>query len=228
MAAQDLILKDDFEGKIDGNIWWLKRVEQHSWEISEEQARNGKSSLKITLRTGDKPDIGRDNKPTERAEFSEKQDILVPLNSGIWYAFSFYFPTNFPIVDNRLLFAQWKQFYQEEKQSPFLSFRYINGQLQFCIMGRKQLMKKYFWTKDPRGIWHDVLVNYQLNESLDGFVDVWINNEILASYHGPLGFDYTQNLVYFKMGLYRDSIDISQTIFLDRFRRGPTKNSCLE
>ena len=220
-------LKDDFNGKINQKIWCLKRVERHSWRISSERSRTGKTSLEITLHKGDKSDTTRDNKPTERAEFSEQENILASLNTNIWYAFSFYFPKDFIILNNRLIFTQWKQFYREEKQSPFLSFRYINGQLSFRVMGKNGLNQKYLWPKDPRGNWHDVLVNYRLSENLEGFVKVLIDKDILTEYEGPLGFDFIKKLTYFKMGLYRDSIEIPQTIFLDRFRRGPVKQACI-
>lgn len=226
MKVKDLILKDDFVEGINDQVWHLNRIEKHSWEISAETARNGESSLKVTLYPGDKVATGRDNQKTERAEISEREEIFVPLNSNIWYAFSFYFPDDFPILDNRLVFAQWKQFYKEEKQSPFMSFRCINGQLSFRVVGNNNLVKKYFWGKDPKGKWHDAIVNYQLNDSLEGAVNVWIDNELLTNYQGAFGFDHINNFTYFKMGLYRDSVDIPQTIYLGRFRRGPTRRDC--
>ena len=35
-----------------------------------------------------------------------------------------------------------------------------------------------------------------------------------------MGYDFQKDIIYFKFGLYRDELDIPQTIYLDKFRRG--------
>ena len=51
--------------------------------------------------------MGDDGKHTERAELDSGKHAFV--GRDVWYGFSFLIPPSFPVVDNRLVIAQWKQ-----------------------------------------------------------------------------------------------------------------------
>jgi len=216
---QNQLLKDDFEGLINSDIWLLKRILPSSWKISKEYVREGISSLKITLHKGDLTGIGNDGHNTERAEFSENYKYCIKHGTNIWYSFSVYFPRDFLIINNRLVFAQWKQV-TEHPKSPFISLRYINNELLFKIYGNNKSIKKFRKKVDLRGKWHDILINYCLNKDKNGYAKVWIDKDLFADYKGEMGYDFQKDIIYFKFGLYRDELDIPQTIYLDKFRRG--------
>lgn len=218
----NLLLRDDFDGAINGKMWDLKRIKADRWTLTE---MAGRKALGITLEKGDKQEVSSMGILTERSEFSERKTILVPADIPVWYGFSFYFPPNFPIVENRLVFAQWKQ-QTETDESPFLSFRYVGGKLIFQINYGDQKVKFEKMT-DLRGEWHDVLVNYGLGKENSGFAKAWVDGFPLAEYEGKMGHERDWKFTYFKMGLYRDRLETPQTIYLARFRRGPNKEACL-
>src|SRR3989344_8584012 len=122
-------LSDDFKS-LNKNIWSSKRLTKSNWKISKYQ---GKSAIQITVHKGDYQMDGGDGHLTDRAELTEEKSLWVPTGTPIWYSFYFVFPKDFLIQDNRLVFAQWKQSTQEP-ESPFLSFRYVDGKLYFQIV----------------------------------------------------------------------------------------------
>jgi Polysaccharide lyase len=54
----------------------------------------------------------------------------------------------------------------------------------------------------------------------DGLLQVWKNGKQIVEYNGALGFKDDEDEIYFKMGLYRDHMQIPMCIIFDRFRRG--------
>lgn len=222
----DLVLVDNFENRINRKIWTLERIHPHSWKISEEQSYEGRSSVKITVNEGDKQEIGNDGKFTERAELKEAKSVQIRINTNIWYSFFFYMPKSFPINDNRLVIAQWKQETKVPKRSPFLSFRYRNGELIFQTIFEE---KRYKYRKkiDLRCSWHRILLNYRLKKNLTGYAKAWLDDYLLGNYRGSLGYKYKGETIYFKMGLYRDILKEPQTIYIDRFRRSSKKKDVL-
>lgn len=223
LVPKNLYIFDDFETK-NRNVWDFSRLEEGSFEITEEQKYSGVSSLKITVQKGDKQETGNDGKLTERAELKEHRHLWLGYGISIWYSWYFYLPEHFLICDNRLVIAQWKQFTKVPSRSPFLSVRYRNGIFFFQVIYEEQRTK--FKKKiDLRGAWHKIVLNYQLNEDLTGHVKGVLDGQVLCDYKGKLGFRYTKKQIYFKMGLYRDMLDEPQTIYLDRYRRSLNKIS---
>lgn len=221
MDKAQLVLKDDFERAINGNIWNTSKINPLSWEITGSPGDSEQSALKITINNSFRNPS--DGKEIDRAEIAEKEEVLVPLGNSVWYLMSFYFPKDFLITNNRLVFAQWKQ-WAPHYGSPFLSVRYINNELSFKITGDE--VNKRFNTKiDLRGKWHTLLVNYQLNSDQTGFVRAWLDNKPLLEYKGKMDYSPPPKYIFFKMGLYRDTIPEPQTVYFDKFRRGPTRES---
>jgi hypothetical protein len=212
-----MTLKDDFDGILNDEIWETRRTNPYYWRIEN-------STLKITV----EKDIREtsDVSKIDRVELAEKEIIMLSLGQSIWYSFSFFFPNDFLIVDNRLVFAQWKQ-YAPHWGSPFLSARYRNNILSIKITA-EDLVKTYEKPIDLRGSWHSLLVNYQLNTDQTGFAKVWLDAEDqLVDYVGPLDYFPPPKKIFFKMGLYRDTIDQPQTIYFRKFRRGLSRENVI-
>ena len=228
MSKDNLFLKDDFEGDINREIWGIDRIPKmiadHSWTISSDYAQNGKTSLKITCNHGDIVITGEGQKATERAEIFEKKELWLSHHTNVWYSFSFLIPNDFVISDNRLVLAQCKQ--AENLYSPFLSLRYINGnfEVKLCSLNEQ---KRHKLKNINRGSWNNVLLNYELAKNQIGQVKVWLNETNIVDYNGELGFPDTPDAIHFSMGIYRDELNISQTIYFDRFRRGSSRESVL-
>lgn len=219
-------LEDDFEKKVDTRVWTLKRAESHSLKISKKYSYEGKSSLKVTVHKGNKQEVGNDGKFTERAELKETESVQIGTNIDIWYSFYFYMPEEFPINNNRLVFAQLKQTTKIPKRSPFISFRYRGGKIIFQTI-YKEKRYKFEKKQDLRASWHRILLNYKLNDDLTGHANAWLDDDLLGRHKGDLGFSYTDKKIYFKMGLYRDIWKDPQTIYLDRFRRSSKRKDVI-
>lgn len=220
----NLTVKDDFGQGLNTDIWSTKRIEPGRWSFCQIE---GRDAVKIELHKGDKQATDKRGVITERSELSENPETLISLGTNIWYAFLFYLPEDFPIVDNRLVIAQWKQ-YTPQPESPFFSFRYSGGELMAKVaVETEEHRVKFREKKEWRGKWHDVLVNYLLTEKQEGFAKAWIDKKEFANYQGKLGFTPNAPLTYFKMGLYRDQIDLPQTIYFSHFRRGIKREDCI-
>lgn len=214
--SNKVVLVDDFDEKLNLDIWETKRTNPNFWKIES-------STLKITIKKGIREITDKSN--IDRVELSEREEVMMTLGKSVWYSFSFLFPKDFPIVDNRLVFAQWKQ-YAPHFGSPFLSVRYINNILSFKVTAQN-VVKVFKKDIDLRGLWHKLTLNYKLNTDQTGFVRSWLNNEQILDYDGPMDYFPPPKHIFFKMGLYRDSIPEPQSIYFKNFRRGPTRESVI-
>lgn len=209
-------IQDSFDRGFDKKIWSMKRIEDGRYSYVNNA---GKDAIRIELRKGDRQATNSLGIITERSEISEHHDILLPLVVDVWYAFSFFFPDDFPTLNNRTVFAQWKQ-YTKQAVSPFVSFQYVDGTIKCKIVDsssdkRIKFAKKGEW----RGSWHRIVLNYKLNTDQTGFVHAWLDGEEFVNYQGNMGYPAKENLTYFKMGLYRDQVEPTQTIYLADYRR---------
>jgi hypothetical protein len=166
---------------------------------------------------------------TFRAEVATK--AFPPANSVNWYTFSVYFPTNFPIEDNRLVFAQWK-----EKEAllgtgriPSLAFRFVNGKCSLTLRHSDEKVIRdpdavpsetlFKTTNFDLGRWHDFVVQAKWSYKDDGFVNVWWNDKQIVQYRGPVGYD--ENVApQFKFGLYRDATDKTYVVYFNHVKLG--------
>ena len=126
----------DWMKPLDAN--WITQSAAKPWSIQTDAGmkRNGDDSLRFELRASDTW-TDQTFQHTFRAEVTSKE--FPPANSTKWYAFSVYFPTNFPIEDNRLVFAQWKDReslltgLRRQGHSPPLAFRFVNGKFSIRL-----------------------------------------------------------------------------------------------
>jgi hypothetical protein len=185
--------------------------------LSNAYARSGKQSVQITVKTGDIKQTGGDDKLTERAELDSGGHPI--LDRDAWYGFSFLIPNGFPVVDNRLVIAQWKQ--SSLIGGPLVAQRFRNGQHYLTVRraesGRND--KKYSLPTLEMGKWNDMV--YHIRFSLDdGYVEVWMNGTQIVSHQGPTAFKDGENGFYNKFGLYRDRWEEPMTIYFDNYTLG--------
>lgn len=217
------VVRDDFDQGLNPNFWSTQKIE--SGRLTFHNLGNI-SVAQIELKRGDRQEVNKFGTITERDELLEHRSLQLPLGVDSWYAFSFFFPEDFPIVDNRTVFAQWKQ-RTPEAESPFLSFRYQGGELVCKVIGEDVNEKFRPKQKEElRGQWHRILMNYRLDENQTGKVHCRLDDKELVNYEGKMGYHFTDPSTYFKMGLYRDQIDTPQIIYLAQYRRGPSQEDC--
>ena len=220
---------DDFEAHKLSRIWDTDRMVPQSFEIQSEIVRKGEKAAKITLRTGDifEAAYGK-SAPTERDELEETESLESVEGVKYEYQFSMFVPQSFPIVNTRLVIAQWKQHCPHVAQcsddSPVIAVRYIGGKLHVTIntdSGQKTL---YETEDEIRNRWLDFKFQIQFSRQSDGEIKAFINNGEIISYKGITS--YTENRgyasksrYYFKMGLYRDIMAEPMTIYIDEYRK---------
>lgn len=155
---------------------------------------------------------------TERAELDSGHHKFV--GREIWYGFSFLIPPDFPIVDDRLVMASWKQSVVEG--SPLIGQRYRNGQHSLTSRPPQALGrgKSYILPRITPGTWVDMVYRIRYMTGDDGRIEVWMNGKRVVVYEGPAVSRQGADRLYNKIGLYRDSWKEPMTIFFDNYTVG--------
>jgi len=219
---------DGFEGDFLSDIWKQTKFEKGAVEFQSDIVRKGKKALKITIHKGDKIEQGNENfKTSERDELLERKDFGPKEGKEYSYSFSIYLPKDFLIVPTRLVLAQFKQDEKDDKVSidnPILALRYVNGELFITLQTSEERIKLFRTNEEMRGKWLDFRFNIKLTRTKSGFVKVWMNDKEIVNYKGITAYSekygYSKpGKFYFKMGLYRDTMDEPMTAYFDEFRK---------
>jgi hypothetical protein len=101
------------------------------------------------------------------------------------------------------------------------------GDLRICVERDRGQRRLYSEKIDLRNKWVDMIFHILPKASKkipkdfkDGILQVWLNGHQIIDYQGALGFLDDEEDIYFKLGLYRDHMQIPMRIIYDRFRRG--------
>ena len=220
--GQDISLRDDFGSETLASIWNTDRLAKNALKHVISPNRTGSGAVEITLYPHAKAATGRDGNLTERAELTEETAVRLCMGMEVWYAFSFLLPSDFPIVDTRLVLAQWLQECKDctKKHSPMVSLRYYGGILRVYVMSDRGKRRPYKQELDLRNKWVDMIFRIVPKTNKKGSLQVWMDSNQIASYRGALGHKDDKDRFFFKMGLYRDHMQQPMRIILDRFRRG--------
>jgi len=220
---------DDFEAPKLNRIWTTSRMEQRSFEIQSKITRKGKSTAKITLNTGDIVEAATaKNKSSERDELMESSSLYAIESSGYEYQFSMFLPDSFPIVPVRLVIAQWKQYCPLcscSEYSPILAVRYVSGKLFITLQTDSVRHTLYELKEEIRNRWLDFRFQIRFSRQSDGEVKAFLNDKEVVNYKGitsyseSCGFLSKKNRYYFKMGLYRDQMPKSMSIYIDEYSK---------
>jgi hypothetical protein len=219
---------DGFEEPGLGSIWTSARLAPGAFSVQEDVVRSGRRAARITLRASDRHEAATEEGPaTERDELMEAPVVWSRTGRTYEYAFSLYLPADFPIVDTRLVIAQWKQLCEWthcRPRNPVLAIRYFGGVL---LVNRKNDDGKvvlYRSQGEMRGRWMDFRFVIRFSQQDDGRIDGWMNGERIVQFRGVTGYRDARGypahgFFYFKMGLYRDLMQEPMTIYLDDFRK---------
>ncbi len=219
-ADPPILLFDGFEGSGVAAFWLpgssgSGRHAPRAVTISNKYARTGKACLQITLRQGDVAQRSDDGTITERAEMDSGAHPF--LGSEVWCGFSFLIPRGFPIVDNRLVIAQWKQ---KDIEGPQVAQRFRNGRHHLTIRTPEGEPKQFDLPSPGFEKWNDMIYHVRFSEQNDGLVEVWMNGTRVVSSSGVTALPGGRNAFYNKFGLYRDSWKEPMTIFFDNYTLG--------
>ncbi len=217
-------LSDGFEGQL-APFWQSGsagsgRYAPRAIVISRDYARSGESSARVTVHEGDIEQDGGDGHRTERAELDSGKFAL--LGSSVWYGFSFLVPEDFPVVDNRLVIAQWKQ---DGAESPLVAERFRAGQHYLTIDAGGGEPSRYPLPAIVPGAWTDMVVHIVYAAGSEGLVEIWANGEPPVSHTGSTAVPGGADRFYNKIGLYRDRWPEPMTLYFDNYAMGRDRAS---
>lgn len=225
-SNQRLDIYDGFESPELSPIWSNWRYLPGTVEIQSEIVRERKSACKITLHPGDQmeEEVGT---ILERAELMESTNLVSLENLDYSYAFSLFIPEDFPVVPTRLVIAQWKQYSESENfnvDNPLIAVRYQSGILRITLQIGEEKTVLFEQTDEIRNKWFDFKFNIRFSTGENGHLKVWMNDQQIVDYTGITAYTeaygYTPpNYFYFKMGLYRDQMPETMTIYIDKYRK---------
>jgi len=221
-------IQDHFEEAGLGPVWLSKAMEPGAFSIQNRIVRSGNCAAQITLKAGDHHEdaswMGEEN---ERDEITEAPWFWSGMGKTFEYSFSLYLPKDFPVVNTRLVIAQWKEFCEWIRcrpPNPVLAIRYSGGELFVTRRGDEGQTRLYTAQGDMRGRWLDFRFVIRFSQKDDGIITGWLNGQQIIQYRGVTAyrsaFGYTAHaFFYFKMGLYRDLMKEPMTIYLDEFSK---------
>jgi len=140
----------------------------------------------------------------------------------VWYGWSFMFPTDFQLVENRLVIGQWKQA-TLNSQSPVVALRYVNGTFYHTVRNLTRDLEdedeiQYIYGPLLLGTWNDVAYHIIWSENImEGLVEGYVNETLAFSYYGQTiasGGGYVDTHI----GLYRNQWPDPWTMYFDDFR----------
>lgn len=219
---------DDFEKPALSSIWTYDRMVPEAYSVQSEIVRSGHSAARITVHPNDRYEAGSDDGPaSERDELMEAEHLWSQTGRTYQYSFSLYLPKDFPIVDSRLVIAQWKQLCEWSScrpDNPVVAIRYVGGELFITRKNDKGDEVLYQSLGEMRGRWLDFRFVNHFSQEEDGAIDGWMNGQQIVHYRGVTAYRAARGypahgFFFFKTGLYRDQIPQPMTIYLDDYRK---------
>lgn len=108
--AATIRFTDDFDGKINSAVWNAVKFHPDRASFVTAPVRSGSESLRAEVGGGLGLEPASAAGPsTERNELRERDEERLPMETEIWYGFSFLVPADIARIDRRLVLAQVKQ-----------------------------------------------------------------------------------------------------------------------
>ena len=222
---------DGFETPALSRSWETSRLAPGSVVMQSRVVRAGRSAARIVLRPRDTFEAAAPGDvDSERDELLEAGPLVSRPDVTYEYAFSLFLPRDFPIVQKRLVLAQWKQDCRAARacsnDAPILALRYAGGILAITrsVAGRRDTL---FTTREEiRGRWTDLRFRLRFSHTARGRVQAWLDERQVLDAAGVTvnaENDVTgyrpPGRFYFKLGLYRDLLPFPETLYVDEYRK---------
>jgi hypothetical protein len=228
MLHRPVHVRDGFEAPKPSSAWIAAVMDSRTFSTQSEIVRSGHSAARITIHSNDHFQAASDNgAASERDELIEAPRFWAQSGRTYEYAFSLYLPADFPIVDTRLVIAQWQQLCvwgSCRPDNPILAVRYVGGTLFVTRKNDAGEKKLYKSEGEMRGRWLDFRFVTRFSQQGDGAIDGWMNGQRIVEYRGVTAYRAARGypahgFFYFHMGLYRDLMTQPMTIYFDDFRK---------
>jgi Polysaccharide lyase len=225
---------DNFESTELSPLWMADRMVPGAFTVQHEIVRDGHHTGQMTLHPRDMLEAANDmGAATERDELLEHWRFWSQAHHTYAQSFSLYLPTDFPLVNDRLVIAQWKQVcftVHCHPNDPVLAIRYVNGELFITRKNDAGEVKLFSTHDEVRGQWLNFRFITRFSSGKDGLIDVSLNDKNIAhfegvtAYHSDLGY-LSVGAFFFKMGLYRDLLPMRMTLYMDDYRKDECSDS---
>ena len=219
------VTSDNFEGDQLSSIWRTDKFIEGAMSQQTDVVRSGKKACKLTLRSGDQIEEEKGTK-FERAELREKNELMINENERYVYSFSLFIPDDFPIVETRLVIAQWKQNCSRncDPDNPLIAVRFESGRLFITLQNSFERKTLFEYSGNPTGKWLDFKFDVCFSRTDSGILNVDLNNQKIIGYKGISAYSEKYGYpaggkFYFKTGLYRDKMEQTMTIYIDDYKK---------
>jgi hypothetical protein len=190
MLHRPVHTRDGFEGPKVSSIWAAAMMAPGAFSTQSEIVRSGHRAARITIHANDHFLAASDNgAASERDELIESPRFWAQSGRTYQYAFSLYIPADFPIVDTRLVIAQWQQLCEWgscRPDNPILAIRYVGGVLFVTRKNDAGEKKLYISQGEMRGHWLDLRFVTRFSQKDDGAIDGWMNRQRIVQYRDAL------------------------------------------
>ena len=195
--------------------------------------RAGSKSMRFELRDGDcndpPPPAWNDCKnDRERFELSGKE--MFNGEEG-WYAWSIFIPKDY--IDTETGANDLGQFNLEPGQDPDPCCVFMISKKKSGYKLELYIWKSNKWTfksialnlsdEEMSGNWSDFIINFKWSKKDDGFIKLWLNNELVYEHSGQT-FSKDTEFTYFKFGIYRSAL----SRYLNHKNFSPEVEACFE
>ncbi|WP_375770586.1 polysaccharide lyase [Archangium gephyra] len=208
LATASTNWRGDFET---GNLSQWDReqsVSSSRLQVVSSPVREGRYALKTIVRQGDDPINASGNR--NELLYLDREAA----GSEFFYKWSTLFPSSFPRSPKWQIFTQWH--HDGSGGSPPLEFYVVDDQLRLRVGGSSG---KIVWTAPlKREQWNDFVLHVKWSpDPKTGFVELYHNGKVVLPLM-KVATQYSGQLNYLKMGLYRDeSIAPEGVVFHDGF-----------
>ncbi|WP_416915434.1 MAG: heparin lyase I family protein [Roseicyclus sp.] len=171
--------------------------------------RYGTHSERFEIRPTDYD--GMENRTeANRSEIGQRSNPRPPsINQDIWFGWSFYYD-DLPILDSSYgwypMFGQWKR--TDMEGAPLIALRpHLSGTRIGIHLDDMTTNSPYMWRIENRNgfpcslfdiqqsasSWIDIVINTDFGSSENGYLNVWVNGELICEYQGQIVSEATVN-----------------------------------
>jgi hypothetical protein len=195
--------------------------------------RAGSKSMRFELRDGDCNDPPPPNwndckNDRERFELSGRG---MPDGVEGWYAWSLFTPKGY--VDIETGATDLGQFNLEPGEDPDPCCVFTINKKKSGYVLELNILKSNKWThksvalnlsdEEMSGNWSDFIINFKWSKKDDGFINLWLNNELVYEHSGQ-NFSKDTEATYLKFGIYRSAL----SRYLNQKNFSPEVEACFE
>jgi hypothetical protein len=212
-------------------------LKEHGLQVVDKKdghpVRAGSKSMRFELRDGDcndpAPPAWNDCK-TDRERFELSGRDMLDGEEG-WYAWSIFIPKDY--VDMETGANDLGQFNLEPGEDPDPCCVFTINKKKGGYVLEMNVLKSNKWThksvalnlsdEEMSGNWSDFIINFKWSKKDDGFIKLWLNNELVYEHSGQ-NFSKDTKFTYFKFGIYRSAL----SRYLNHKNFSPEVEACFE